>query len=313
MIWLAAGLLGGILLYLTGFGKAWGEGLWEKAMTGLLVLLLLSIGIQLGLYPDLKDALSRLGLWSLVLAVGGAGGAFLAGFLYPLRRENGVEKVDLPKGEASSRKIWVLAALAVGAVILGTGVGLGAASLGMDLSLLAEGGTRLFLVFLLVLIGRQMASQGKDVWQRARAEGWHWLFRPFLGAAGTLLGAWGAALIFAIPLPWALGSAAGFGWYSFTGVVLTQLGGPEAGILGFLGNLFREVLTVILVPFLVALLPEEGRWRAVLPGGATTMDTTLPLYAAATDAPTASFALVHGAVLSLLAPLLVPFFFGWGG
>lgn len=281
-------------------------------MAALLALLLFSIGLQLGLYPDLKDVLSRLGFWSLILAVAGAGGAFLAGFLYPTRREGSRARKEDLRGEDSAEKVWGLAALALGAVAVGTGVGLWTRPFGTELSTLAEGGTQVFLVLLLVLIGRQMASQAKEVGQRARSEGWHWLFRPLLGAAGSLLGAWGAALLFAIPLPWALGTAAGFGWYSFTGVVLTQLGGPEAGILGFLGNLFREVLTVVMVPFLLALLPKEGRWRAVLPGGATTMDTTLPLYATAGDGPTASFAVVHGAVLSLLAPFLVPFFFGWG-
>lgn len=107
MIWLAAGLLAGILLHLLGIGKALRENLWGKAMAALLALLLFSIGLQLGLYPDLAGVLSRLGFWSLILAVAGAGGAFLAGFLYPTRRERfQARREGLLEGD-SAEKVWL--------------------------------------------------------------------------------------------------------------------------------------------------------------------------------------------------------------
>jgi uncharacterized membrane protein YbjE (DUF340 family) len=65
----------------------------------------------------------------------------------------------------------------------------------------------------------------------------------------------------------------------------------------------REAISFILIP-LVAV--KIGRLAAVAPGGATTMDTTLPLIAKATDAYTTVIALINGTTLSAMVPLLVP-------
>jgi len=54
-----------------------------------------------------------------------------------------------------------------------------------------------------------------------------------------------------------------------------------------------------------AQLGSNSNLAAVAPGGATTMDKTLPLNARTTDADTAVIALVNGTTLSAMVPLLI--------
>lgn len=100
---------------------------------------------------------------------------------------------------------------------------------------------------------------------------------------------------------------AGFGWYSLSGVILSNIYSVETRALAFMTNIIRELISFILIPILAVRI---GNLAAVAPGGATTMDTTLPLIARATDADTAVIALVNGTTLSVMVPLLVPLLIG---
>ncbi|MFZ5648571.1 MAG: lysine exporter LysO family protein [Bacillota bacterium] len=110
-----------------------------------------------------------------------------------------------------------------------------------------------------------------------------------------------------MPLKEASAVGAGFGWYSLSGVILSQIYSVEAGALAFLTNVMREIIAFVLIPVLAARI---GSLAAVAPGGATTMDTTLPLIARSTDADTTVIAFVNGATLSAMVPVLVPLLIG---
>lgn len=100
--------------------------------------------------------------------------------------------------------------------------------------------------------------------------------------------------------------AAGFGWYTLSGVLITDMGNPVLGSAGFMINLFRETIALIAIPLL-------GRTRFSLVSigmaGATSMDVTLPLIERSCGTDYVSLALGHGIILSLLVPLLVPLFY----
>ena len=66
-------------------------------------------------------------------------------------------------------------------------------------------------------------------------------------------------------------------------------------------------MTVFLLPFVVKYF---GSLAAVAPGGATTMDVTLPLVKESGGEAVVIPAFISGAVLSILVPILVPFFLG---
>lgn len=163
--------------------------------------------------------------------------------------------------------------------------------------------TTLALCLMLVGIGIDLGSQ-KDSWTRLRYLGWRIMLVPLLVAVGTLGGAVLAGYFLDMPLREASAIGAGFGWYSLSGVILSKMHSVELGALAFLTNVMREVIALLLIPLLAS---RVGSLAAVAPGGATTMDTTLPLIARSTDADTTVIALVNGTTLSAMVPLLVPF------
>jgi len=53
-----------------------------------------------------------------------------------------------------------------------------------------------------------------------------------------------------------------------------DLGGMKLGAIAFLANLFREIVTFFVLPVVAKYF---GGVTSIAPGGATTMDVTLPL------------------------------------
>ncbi len=126
---------------------------------------------------------------------------------------------------------------------------------------------------------------------------------PFGTLLGSILGGLLASLILGIELRWGLAVAAGCGWYSLTGPLIAQYSAVY-GTLGFLANLTREIFTVLVYPVAIKRIRRE---LAVSMGGATTMDTTLPIMTKFGGSDVALIAFVHGFVLTAVVPFVVPF------
>ncbi|MDP3058369.1 MAG: lysine exporter LysO family protein, partial [bacterium] len=131
------------------------------------------------------------------------------------------------------------------------------------------------------------------------------LLLPFTSALGTLVGAAIAAKLLGMNVFGGLSIGAGFGWYSLSSIMLSKLAGAELAALAFLTNVFRELLAIPIIP----LLAKFNLGVAIIvPGGATTMDTTLPLISRVSNEETTLLAFYHGAALSLMVPFLVALF-----
>ncbi len=145
-------------------------------------------------------------------------------------------------------------------------------------------------------------GQSETAWRTLRRLGPRVLWVPVAVAAGSLAGAviagWGVGLT---PSRAAV-VGAGFGWYSLSGVMVARLVNLDLGTLAFLANLLRELLALLVTPLVARSL---GGIAASAPGGATTMDVTLPVVARAVGPEGALVAFVSGAVLSGLVPVLV--------
>lgn len=128
------------------------------------------------------------------------------------------------------------------------------------------------------------------------------LILPLATVIGSLLGGLLASFLLNIPIKWALGISAGFGWYSLTGPLLAQYSAIY-GVIGFLANLTREILTILFYPLAIKKIPKE---LAVSMGGATTMDSTLPIIVKFGGKEITIVAFVHGFILTAIAPFLIP-------
>lgn len=94
------------------------------------------------------------------------------------------------------------------------------------------------------------------------------------------------------------------GWYSYVGPLVAVSSNPYLGTLAFLINFLREQLTYVLVPFLLRVKFEPR--SAVAVGGATAMDTTLPLYVEVLGKEYALSAMITGVILTLIIPIILP-------
>ena len=98
---------------------------------------------------------------------------------------------------------------------------------------------------------------------------------------------------------------AGFAYYSLSSILISQAVGSELGTVALICNVLREALTLLLVPLAARFLAPPA---VIAMGGATTMDTTLPILARTLGSQWVFVALVHAIVLDFSVPFWVIFF-----
>ncbi len=133
--------------------------------------------------------------------------------------------------------------------------------------------TSVVLYVLLFLAGAAVGGD-RRVWQSLRQVKPKILLLPAGIIAGSLLGAAAVSLLIPITLRDALAIGSGMGYYSLSSILIAELRGETLGALALLSNILRELLTFVLAPLLVRL---GGKLGPIASGGATVMDTTLPV------------------------------------
>lgn len=160
------------------------------------------------------------------------------------------------------------------------------------------------LAALIFLVGIDI-GQNRELITGIRKIGFRAFLIPAAEIVGTLLPGVlvGMALGFAPNV--AAGIASGFGWYSLSAVMLSDMVSPQVGTIAFLANVFREILAILFVPILAR---RVGKYTAIAPAGATSMDTLLSIIKKCTDDETAVISILNGVLLSALVPVLVTLF-----
>jgi len=129
---------------------------------------------------------------------------------------------------------------------------------------------------------------------------------PLATLVGTLAGCALISIVIPKYTPFecmAVGS--GFGYYSLSSIFITQYKGAELGTIALLSNIIRELITLLFAPLLVMYF---GKLAPISAGGATTMDTTLPIITKYSGSEFVLIAIFHGITLDLCVPFLVTFF-----
>jgi len=160
------------------------------------------------------------------------------------------------------------------------------------------------LNFLILTVGIEL-GYNRSVFGRLRVLGPKVLLIPLSIVLGSLTGGFASAFILHREIGVSLSIASGFGWYSLSGILLARLANAEIGAIAFLCNVFRELIAVLIIPFLAKHL---NFLTSIAPAGATSMDSTLPIISESTDSETALISFINGFTLSALVPFLVPFF-----
>jgi len=96
----------------------------------------------------------------------------------------------------------------------------------------------------------------------------------------------------------------GFGYYSLSSVIISKIKGETLGVIALLSNISREIFTLVFTPILVKIF---GKFAGIASGGATAMDTTLPVIKKYSGEDMVIVAFFSGIILSILVPFLVTF------
>lgn len=161
------------------------------------------------------------------------------------------------------------------------------------------------LYALMFLVGISIGSDTKvlrDMQRQRKAI----ILVPLATLLGTLGGTAAASLLLPRVGVWdSLAVGSGFAYYSLSGVFITELRGAELGTIALVANILRELFTLLCAPLLVRWF---GRLAPICSGGATTMDTTLPVIARFSGTDYVVISIFHGFVMDFSVPFLVTFF-----
>lgn len=122
----------------------------------------------------------------------------------------------------------------------------------------------------------------------------------------TIIGSWlGALLIWTVlhrTLSDCMAINSGFAYYSLSSIFITEYRGAELGTIALLANIIREMLTLLGAPLMARWF---GPLAPISAGGATTMDTTLPILSQTLGQRYIALSIYHGFVVDFTVPFLV--------
>nr|WP_321405339.1 lysine exporter LysO family protein [uncultured Carboxylicivirga sp.] len=158
------------------------------------------------------------------------------------------------------------------------------------------------LFFLMLIVGISIGSD-KGAFSVLRKMNFKVVLVPLLVIVGSLAGTAVVALFLNdITIQQAMAVGSGFGYYSLSSIFISKISGQELGVIALLSNIFREIFTLLAVPLLVRFF---GKLAGIASGGATSMDTTLPVIVKFTGKDYGIIAIFSGIILTLLVPVLV--------
>lgn len=287
-----------------------------------LYLLLFFMGFRLGRNAEIATKLGEIGVLSAAFTAAtaaGTAGVLLAvyGSTARIRRQrlaNGKAPEPPPEqlkkpaagGQTENRRLDHIKepAKLFGFVVCGFLVG---RFIPVFASFTGEDITTWFVYVLLFLVGIQLNKNAVSL--RSTLLHPETLILPAGTVVGSLAGGALVAVLFGLPICRGMAVAAGFGWYSLSGVIISDLGDQVLGSAAFLSNILRESVALLTIPLFGATrFPRIGIGIA----GATSMDVCLPLVQKSCGTGWVPLSVTNGAILSLLVPVLVPLFYHLG-
>ena len=161
------------------------------------------------------------------------------------------------------------------------------------------------LCALIFLVGF-MIGNDVEIFQKFRSLNRLYMLLPLMTIVGTLAGCAITTTLLPHRSPSdCLAVGSGMGYYSLSSVLITQSKGAELGTIALLANIVREVITLLGAPLMVKWF---GKLATISVGGATTMDTTLPILTNACGKDFVIVSIFHGFIVDFSVPFLVTFF-----
>ncbi|MFC0180348.1 lysine exporter LysO family protein [Thorsellia kenyensis] len=157
----------------------------------------------------------------------------------------------------------------------------------------------IFLIFLVGILLRQSQLTLKQIILNKKG-----LMLSFIILASSLLAGYFSGLLLGIELKISLALSSGFGWYSLSGILISEAYGPLYGSIAFFNDLAREILVILLIP----MIGHSHKYISLGLSAATSMDFTLPILQKYSGIEIVPAAIVQGFILSLAGIVLMTLF-----
>lgn len=305
-----SGMLTGYLLRRLLFGRL------GRVIAALIWTLLFLLGLEVGSNERIVSGLATLGLEAILITLAGTLGSVWAAWglwRYTQRHSASAtssislrERADIihhteadANGQESLLKALKGSLVIVGFFVLGLLIALSGwirvSEQVSDFSFYA-------LAALMACVGASIGSDPQTL-KNFRALNPRLVLLPLCTILGTLVATALVSLLLSHrSLTDCLAVGSGFAYYSLSSIFITEYRGAELGTIALLSNICRELTTLLAAPLLVRWF---GRLAPIAAGGATTMDTTLPVIARTSGNDLVVVSLFHGFVVDFSVPFLV--------
>lgn len=182
-------------------------------------------------------------------------------------------------------------------------IGFGAGRLlpmeGVPLGMLTKG----LLMALVLLVGISLAHAGMTLQQvllNKRGVQMSVIFCATMAVAGVVYG----LIMPEVSVMQGLALSSGYGWYSLSGIIMTDAYGAVWGSVALLNDLSREFCALMFIPLFIRRYPSA----AVGLGGVTSMDFSLPVIQASGGNEVVPLAMSFSFIVNIVSPILMVIF-----
>lgn len=269
---------------------------WIARSIGPFVLILLfSIGYKFGLVIENLRNIGNILKYAVIYSIGLS--AFVGVLVYFVYDRKAKQHYQASQSDLGIGHVLMECARAFLAIILGACSAQFLLHQGWNTSFMPS--TDVFLYILLFIIGVDIINAPMNM----KVLNPRLLFMPVTVMIGSSVG--GVVLAYFLDMDWRYGLvfSGGFGWFSLSGVMVTAKLGEYYGAIALLTDLFRELLSIIILFFWGMRYPDA----TIAVAGATAMDTTLPIIKKACGNAYIAQALYIGVMLSLIVPFWLGF------
>lgn len=188
-------------------------------------------------------------------------------------------------------------------IVLFFSTGVFAGMNGLSLSFFQIADPSIYALYLLMfLVGIGIGSDS-NVWNVLKKMNLKILIVPLIIIAGTISGTFICSFFLKdIDALDSMAIGSGFGYYSLSSIIISKMRNETLGVIALLSNITREIFTLLATPFLVKYF---GKLAPIASGGATSMDTTLPIIAKYSGKEYAVISVFSGVVLTILVPFII--------
>jgi len=160
------------------------------------------------------------------------------------------------------------------------------------------------LYILMFLVGVGIGTD-KKAWEILKNAKLKIVLVPLTVIIGTAIGVSIVSIFLKdISLRESLAIGAGYGYYSLSSIFISQISGEALGVIALISNISREITTLLVTPIFARYF---GKIAPIASGGATSMDSTLPIITKFVGKEYAIISVFSGIVLTILVPFAVTF------